>query len=414
MNLLTVGINHQTAPLAVRERAAFADDALAASLRELTDFGAREATILSTCNRTEIYCGYAGDDGRALTDWFARRTGLEADILRDSVYQLPNEHAVRHAFRVAAGLDSMVLGEPQILGQMKRAFAFAFDAGATGKLLNRLFQQTFSVAKQVRTDTAIGANSVGVAYTGVHLARRVFANLREQRALLIGAGETIELTAAHLHARGLRQLTIANRSPDKAQLLARAVGGEAIGLADIPAHLPRADLVVSCTASTLPLLGKGAVERALKHRRHKPMCIIDLAVPRDVESEVRELADVYLYTLDDLQSLAAQHRALRQGEAEKAGMIIELHAVQFMRWMRSLDSVATIRQLRDSLTALQQAETARAQHRLAQGDDPNEVARQLARRLTRQFAHYPSEALRESSGDGDQSLHNAARKLFDL
>jgi len=419
MNLLAIGLNHQTAPLALRERAAFAREALPPALRELVAAGGmREAAILSTCNRTEIYCGrHAGE--RPVLDWLCRRTGLSRDALGGSVYRFPDELAVKHAFRVASGLDSMVLGEPQILGQMKDAFHAAVDAGATGKVLNRLFQHTFSVAKQVRTDTAIGANAVSIAYAGVMLAARVFARLERQSALLIGAGETVELVARHLRERGVSRMVVANRSLDKARFLAHALGGEEHGmlgvpLAQMPAHLAQADIVVSATASTLPILGKGAVERALAARRHKPMFILDLAVPRDVEPQAGNLRDVYLYTVDDLQRVVETNRDSRMRAAGQAEMIIDLQAVRFMRWMRSLEAVPAIRELRRELDAAARAETRIALRKIQSGEDPQTVAAQLAQRLAGKFAHHPSAALRRAQADGNPGLLAAARKLFNL
>ena len=425
MKLLALGLNHETAPIELREQVAFGPDALRPALRELTSSGgaASEAAILSTCNRTEIYCGqdapnqHPGGE-QIILDWFSRHTGFSRSDLAGSVYHFPNEQAVKHAFRVASGLDSLVLGEPQILGQMKDAFHTAADAGATGKVLNRLFQHTFSVAKQVRTDTAIGANSVSVAYAGVCLARRVFTRLAEQTVLLIGAGETIELVARHLKESGIGPMIIANRSIQRAQTLAQAVGCEAITLGQIPERLAEADIVVSSTASTLPILGKGAVERALaerkNRRRHKPMFILDLAVPRDVEAEVSRLRDVYLYTVDDLQSVVDHNRGLRVQAAEEAEIIIDLQVVRFMRWMRSLESVPAIRALRRELDAMSGEEAERAARRIRNGEDPQAVARQLARNLAHKFAHHPSRALRSAQMDGNPGLIAAARKLFGL
>ena len=421
MNLLALGLNHETAPVELREQAAFSVDALEPALRDLTAAGgASEAAILSTCNRTEIYCGRDQRLGgeRPILDWFHRHMGFGPDDLAGSIYHLPDEQAVKHAFRVASGLDSMVLGEPQILGQMKDAFHAAAAAGATGKILNRLFQHTFSVAKQVRTDTAIGANSVSVAYAGVNLAGRVFTRLAEQRALLIGAGETIELVARHLRENGVGQMIVANRTLQRAQALARTVGCDAITLAQIPERLADADIVVSSTASTLPILGKGAVERALgqrkNRRRHKPMFILDLAVPRDVEAEVSGLRDVYLYNVDDLKSVVAHNRGLRAQAAAEAEIIIDLQVVRFMRWMRSLDAVPAIRDLRGELDAMGRREADRAVRRIGNGEDPEAVARELVRTLTNQFAHRPSCALRQAQMDGNPGLAAAARKLFGL
>ena len=297
---------------------------------------------------------------------------------------------------------------------MKDAFHAAADAGATGKVLNRLFQHTFSVAKQVRTDTSIGANSVSVAHTGVGLAKRVFTRLDEQTVLLIGAGETIELVARHFKESGVERMMIANRTIHRAQTVARAVGGEAITLAQIPERLARADIVVSSTASTLPILGKGAVERALAKRKHRPMFILDLAVPRDVEAEVSRLRDVYLYTVDDLKSVVAHNRGLRVRAAEQAEIIIDLQVIRFMRWMRALESVPAIRDLRRELAVIEEAEVARAIQRIRNGEDPQAVARQLARRLANKFAHRPSRALRQANMDGNSGLIAAARKLFGL
>lgn len=416
MNLLALGLNHETAPLALRERAAFAPAALPPAVRALVDEGgAAEAAILSTCNRTEIYCSRHSGEMRVL-DWLCARTGMRRGALGGSIYRFPDEQAVKHAFRVASGLDSMVLGEPQILGQMKHAFHAAADAGATGKVLNRLFQHTFSVAKQVRTDTAIGDNAVSLAYAGVALAARVFSHLHEQRALLIGAGETVELAARHLKERGVAHMTIANRSPQKARALADALGGNisVAALAEIPQQLAHADIVVSATASTLPILGKGAVERALSERRHKPMCILDLAVPRDVEPQAGKLRDVFLYSVDDLKNVVARNLDARARAAEEAEMIIDLQVVRFMRWMRSLESVPLIRELRGALEQTAHAQAEKFARSIRRGEDPEIATAQLARAIAKKFAHKPSEALRRAHADGGAELARAARKLFDL
>jgi glutamyl-tRNA reductase len=415
MHLLTLGLNHQTAPIEIRERAAFGPDTIQQALADLTQsVGASEAAILSTCNRTEIYCGQEIENFEGVFAWLSRHSGLGPDELKKSVYQYPDEAAVRHAFRVASGLDSMVLGEPQILGQMKDAFHTASSVGATGKVLNRLFQHTFNVAKQVRTDTAIGENAVSVAYTGVNLARRLFADLSDQSVLLIGAGETIELVARHLRQNRVKQIVIANRSIDKARTLASEVDSEAITLAEIPQRLHQADIVVTSTASTLPILGKGAIEAALKKRRHSPMFILDLAVPRDVEPEVSQLRDAYLYTIDDLKTLADENRELRSQAAEAAENIIDFQVVKFMRWMRSLDSVPAIRSFRDGLNNLKQIELERALKRLEKGEDPSAVLEQFARDFSNKVAHQPSQVLRQADIEGNAAIISAAKKLFDL
>jgi len=415
MHLFAFGINHKTAPVAIREQAAFAPEQLAQALRDITAHaGVDEATILSTCNRTEVYCRLDQDDGRKAVKWFCDFHRLPTQDIQPHLYQHPDQEAVKHAFRVAAGLDSLVLGEPQILGQMKSAFTTAHKAGVTGKILNRLFQQTFSVAKQVRTDTAIGASAVSVAYAAVSLARKIFQNLAEKKVLLIGAGETIELVARHVREQGVSHIVVANRTVERAQLLADACGGEAISLAELPDRLSEADIVISSTASQLPILGKGAVESALRARKHRPMFMVDLAVPRDIEPEVAELADVYLYTVDDLHEVIQENMESRLEAAREAEKIIDIQVHDFMHWVRSLDAVPAIRALRDSASAVCEAELKRAQRRLERGEDPQKVMALLARAIANKFTHAPSDALKKAGHDGDAALLDAARKLFDL
>ena len=339
---------------------------------------------------------------------------LQPGDLEPYTYTHRNKDAVNHTFRVASGLDSMILGEPQILGQMKKAFSNAHQAGATGKILNRLFQHTFSVAKQVRTDTQVGASAVSVAYAAVDLAKRIFTDLSEQTVLLIGAGETIELVARHLKQNKVKHIIVANRSIERAQRLADEVNSEAISLAEIPNRLPDADIVVASTASTLPILGKGIVERSLKARRHRPIFMVDLAVPRDIEQEVGELADVYLYTVDDLNTVVDHNIDSRRAAAVEAEKIIDLQVVRFMRWMRSLDSVPTIKTLRDQASLTQEEELEKAHKRLLAGDDPEKVLDMLAHNLTNKYLHEPSHRLRLAEMEGNVSLISAARKLFDL
>ncbi|MDP6140156.1 MAG: glutamyl-tRNA reductase [Arenicellales bacterium] len=415
MNLLTLGLNHRTAPVAIREKAAFAAGQLPDAVRSLVANGdVSEATILSTCNRTEIYCRQNRIEPGPVFDWLCDYGQLPANELGDSTYTLPGEQAVQHAFRVAAGLDSMVLGEPQILGQMKSAFSVAHKAGATGKILNRLFQHTFSVAKQVRTDTTIGASAVSVAFAAVDLAKRIFSRLSDQTVLLIGAGETIELVARHLRQNEVRHIIVANRSIERAQMLAGQVQSEAVSLAEIPNRLHEADIVVASTASTLPILGKGTVESALRKRRHRPMFMIDLAVPRDIEHEVDELRDVFLYTVDDLHNVVQQNIASRREAAEEAEKIIDLQVMRFMHWLRSLDSVPTICAFRQQVEAIGEVELAQAHGRIARGEDPALVLEQFARILSRKFAHAPSQALKQAGQDGNATLISAARRLFKL
>ena len=415
MHLLAFGINHHTAPVDIREKAAFASDNLVSALREVTgNGGASEAAIVSTCNRTELYCGLEPVHDELVIDWFCHYHRLNRSDIHPYLYQHPDQAAVKHLFRVAAGLDSMILGEPQILGQMKEAFATAHKAGATGKILNRLFQQTFTVAKQVRTDTAIGASAVSVASAAVRLAKQIFNKLSEQTVLLIGAGDMIELCARHLKEQGAGHMIVANRTVERAQLVASQFGAEAISLAEMPMRLADADIVISSTASQLPILGKGAVERALKSRKHRPMFLVDIAVPRDIEAEVAELNDVYLYTIDDLKEVVQENMESRQEAAREAEKIIDTQVVDFMRWVKSLDAVPTIRALREAADALREAELERARRRLARGDDPAKVIEQLARALTNKFTHAPTDVLRKADHDGNSALLEAARRLFDL
>lgn len=415
MHLLAFGLNHTTAPLAVRERAAFVTEHLQNAVLDLAgNDGVSEATILSTCNRTEIYCRLNRHDPALVSRWICNYSGLSSEEIRQTVYGYPDDAAVKHAFRVASGLDSMVLGEPQILGQMKDAFAVAHKAGTTGKILNRLFQHTFSVAKQVRTDTAVGANAVSVAYAAVDLARRIFASLAEQTVLLIGAGETIELVARHLVENGVGHIIVANRSIERAESLASQFSCEAISLSEMPARLHEADIVVASTASTLPILGKGAVERATRARRHKPMFMVDLAVPRDIEPEVGALRDVYLYTVDDLTDVVDRNLHARREAAVEAEKIIDLQVVRFMRWMKSLDAVPTIRDFRQQVDQMRDAELERARRRLRAGEDPEQVLERLAWNLGRKFTHQPSQALRKADEAGNAQVNTAMRALFGL
>lgn len=412
--LIALGINHKTAPLSLRERAAFDPQTLPHALHDLTAHSAREVAILSTCNRTELYCGVETDAYEPLVEWLCGYHKLQPRVLRPHLYIHGGRTAVQHAFRVASGLDSLVLGEPQILGQMKAAFAAAHKAGTTGKMLNRLFQHTFSVAKQVRTDTAIGANAVSVAFAAVSLARRIFDNLAHQTVLLIGAGEMIELAARHLREQGIGTMVVANRTIERASALGDIYGAQAISLMEMPEYLSRADIVISCTASLLPILGKGAVESALKARRHRPMFLVDLAVPRDIEVEVGELSDVYLYTIDDLKEVIEENLQSRQTAAREAETIIEGQVIEFMRWVRSLDSVPTIRALREATEEVRDEELMRALRALERGEVPRDVLTRLAYSLTNKFTHTPSTALRDADAEGDGDLLAAARLLFRL
>lgn len=413
MSLIALGINHRTAPVEVRERVAFPPDRLPEALRSLTTVpGVSEAAILSTCNRTELYCQIEGEDGEALVNWLGAQHSLPLERLRPYLYRHRDREAVRHMLRVASGLDSMVLGEPQILGQMKDAYQRAREAGTLSSLLNRLFQHTFTVAKQVRTDTAIGASPVSVAFAAVSLARQIFGELEEQTALLIGAGETIELTARHLHEQGLGRMIIANRTVERAHALAAEFNGFAIALDDIETHLAEADILVASTAAPEPLLFRPAVERALKRRKHRPMFMVDIAVPRDIDAAVGELEDVYLYTVDDLREVIDEGLRSRQEAAQQAEEIIDVQTAHFEGWLRSLDAVSTIRAYRQRAEQERDQVLEKARQQLAQGRDPQQVLEFLANTLTNKLIHSPSAALREAGYDGRIELIEAARQLL--
>lgn len=415
MSLIAVGINHKTAPVDIRERVSFAPERLTDALHELTSTNeVSEAAILSTCNRTELVCCSNENKGTTVIDWFEHYHKLRDDEVRPYIYVHPDQLAVKHVLRVASGLDSLILGEPQILGQIKDAYTKAEQAGTIGKLLNKLFQHTFSVAKQVRTDTAIGSSPVSVAFAAVSLAKQIFSNLEEHTALLIGAGETVELAARHLHASGIGRMIIANRTVEKAHAVAADFGGYAIALGEIPAHLAEADIVISSTASQLPILGKGAVESAVKQRKHRPILMIDIAVPRDIEPEVGEMEDIYLYTVDDLQEIIEEGLKSRQEAAEQAEEIIDTQAAHFMGWLQSLNAVDAIRQFRDHAMGIRDAEVVKALQQLSNGADAEKVLQKLAHNLTNKFTHTPSTQMRQAGFEGRDEILDAARLLFEL
>ncbi len=401
MSIITLGLNHKTAPVDIRERLAFSPESLAHAVKSLSALGnIKEAAILSTCNRTELYCATADDDTlnqraiEQIIEWLSQFHGLQSTEFNDHLYTHRHVESIRHALQVACGLDSLVLGEPQILGQMKQAYAQANEQGTMGSLLGKLFQHAFSVAKQVRTDTAIGSSPVSVAFAAVSLSKQIFGDLDKHTALMIGAGETIELAARHLQGSNIKNMIIANRSVDKGQALADQFGAEAIALPQIPDYLHKADIVISSTASPLPILGKGAVEKALKKRKHKPIFMCDIAVPRDVEAEVNELDDVYLYTVDDLHEIIQENIESREEAAEQAREIIENQIDDFLNWERSLDSVEVIRDIRENTQNIANEILQKAQAQLAQGKSPEEALSFLARTLTNKFLHQPSTTLR--------------------
>ena len=413
MQLFAFGINYQTAPLDVREQVTFPEDAMERALHDLVQHHpVGEAAIVSTCNRTEVYC--STDKPEEATHWLADYHHLQAGELEPYLYKLPREQAVKHAFRVASGLDSMVLGEPQILGQLKDAVKSAEHAGTLGMMLHKLFQRTFFVAKEVRTSTEIGTNSVSMAAAAARLAERIFGDIGEQRVLFIGAGEMIELCASHFASRNPKQITVANRTIERAQLLAQRFNAQAITLNELPEQLPQHDIVISCTASPLPILGKGMVERAIKVRKHRPIFMVDLAVPRDVEPEVAELDDVFLYSVDDLSEIVKEGLDLRQGAVAQAEAIIDSNVINFMHWLESRELVPTIRALRDQAERYRRHELERAMKLLAKGEDPQKILEQLSNGLTNKFLHIPSEALNHATADERDDLVGLVNRLYQL
>jgi len=420
VTLIAFGINHKTAPVEIREKVAFAPEKMEKALHECIGNGTvSEAAIVSTCNRTELYTNTAesehGDaDFSSLLDWFCQYHQLQKADVEPYIYLHTNNEAVQHILRVASGLDSLVLGEPQILGQIKDAYSTANHAGTIGRQLNRLFQHTFSVAKQVRTDTAIGANPVSVAFAAVSLSKRIFADLSEHTALLIGAGETTELVAQHLANQGVKKMIVANRTVERAQTLANTFNAEAIALSDMPDRLVEADIIIASTASQLPILGKGAVERALKQRKHRPMFMVDIAVPRDIEPEVGSLDDIYLYTVDDLHEVIEEGRQSREEAAVQAEEIILNQVEHFMGWLRSLKGVDTIRAFREQAEQKRDEQLAQAHKQLAAGKDPEQIINELARSLTNKLIHEPSAQLNQAAYSGQKEILATARELFNL
>ncbi|WP_207062329.1 glutamyl-tRNA reductase [Motiliproteus sp. SC1-56] len=415
MALLALGINHKTASVDVREKVSFAPEQMEAALIQASSFAnVGEVAILSTCNRTELYCSAEQAGSRQLLEWMGEYHGLEVKDLEACSYCHWDEAAVRHIMRVACGLDSLVLGEPQILGQLKSSYAVAQAANSVRAELGQVFQYAFSVAKQVRTQTAIGENPVSVAYAAVSLAQHIFADLSESRALLIGAGETVDLVARHLKQAGIRELVVANRTLARAQALAEQFDAKAVLLADIPEALEKADIVISSTAAPLPILGKGMVERALKKRKHRPMFMVDIAVPRDIEPEVEELSDVYLYSVDDLREVIEENVKSRETAAREAEALIDQGVIQFMEQMRSRGAVDTLRALRAKAEQTRDQELAKALKQLSKGQDPEKVLAHLARGLTNKFIHSPSVQMKKASAEGRQELLTLTRELFEL
>jgi len=415
MQLVSFGINHTTAPVEIREQLAFNAEVLPSALSSLQQWpGIVEAVIISTCNRTEIYCHVDEDYDCNITLWLHQFHQQAPESLNQFTYQHTDKHAIHHLFRVACGLDSMVLGEPQILGQIKTAYSQALNAKTVHKTLGRLFQHSFTVAKQVRTDTAIGSSPVSVAFAAVSLAKQIFSNLADSTALLIGAGETIELAARHLHDNGIGRIIIANRTIERAHTLAEQVNGYAISLSEMPNHLAEADIVMSSTASQLPILGKGTVERALKQRKRRPIFMVDIAVPRDIEAEVSTLEDVYLYCVDDLHEIIEENLQSRRDAAHQAEEIIEAQVEHFLAWLRNQDAVPVIRAIRERAESESNHLLNKSLKQLEQGFPAEQVINDLARTLTKKLLHEPSRQLRQSGFDTDNNLIEAARSLFNV
>lgn len=418
MSVLTLGLNHATAPLDLRGRFAFSTEQIAPALkafRARTQQHAPEVALVSTCNRTELYVADEPHAGALLApavDWLAEVGGVSGHILREHAYTLHDGAAARHAFRVASGLDSMVLGEPQILGQMKQAVREADSAGTLGTTLHQMFQRSFAVAKEVRSSTEIGAHSISMAAAAVRLAAQLFEDLGELKVLFVGAGEMVELVATHFAAKTPRALAVANRTLERGEKLAHRFGAEAIRLADLPQRLAEFDVVVSCTASSLPIIGLGAVERALKQRRHRPMFMVDLAVPRDIEPEVARLADVYLYTVDDLSTLVQTAGEKRQAAVQQAEAIIETGVQGFVHWLGQRGTVPLIQALNAQADDWRAAEIARARKLLARGEDVDAVLEALSRGLTQKMLHGTLAELHAADAEQRAQLAQTVSRLF--
>ena len=412
MQLYTIGINHTTAPISIRENVAFSDANLRHALSDLTANNAAEAAILSTCNRTEIYVQSATPE--PIVGWLANYHRLDISNVQPYTYTLSNQDAVKHAFRVASGLDSMVLGEPQILGQFKQSVKIAQDAGTLGTLLHKLFQRTFEVAKEVRTNTDIGGSSISMAAAAVKLAQRIFGDISQQKVLFIGAGEMIELCANHFAAQRPKSMTVANRTLERGENLADKIGAQAILLQDLPAHFAEFDIVITSTASQLPIVGLGMVERAVRARKHRPIFMVDLAVPRDIEPEVAQLDDVFLYSVDDLAQVVNDGMENRQEAAISAEMIVQARVETFMQWLAKRDAVPTIKALRDQAEALRQAELEKALKLIQKGESPEKALEALSNALTNKFLHAPSSALNQAHGDEHAKLENILKQLYQI
>ena len=414
MSVWTLGLNHKSAPLALRERFAFATERMEQSLHQLRHrFDShKEVAILSTCNRTEIYCAGEHSQLPQTLSWLAQEGDTDVSVLQEHTYCLTGDDSARHAFRVASGLDSMVLGEPQILGQLKDAVRVANEAGALGTTLNQLFQRSFSVAKEVRSKTEIWAHSISMAAAAVRLAGRLFEDLSQVHILFVGAGEMIELCVPHFAAKSPLSITVANRNPDRAQALVDTFGGKCMPLSDLPRRLHEFDVVISCTASTLPLIGLGAVESALKARRHRPMFMVDLAVPRDIEPEVKALSDVFLYTVDDLSEVVSQGQSQRQSAVVQAEIIIDDGVRKFMSWLDARSHVPLIQQLNAKAQTWREVELARARKMIERGESIDTVLQAMSVNLTKKMMNGPLRELNHLSSVQRGKAREAVSQFF--
>ncbi|WP_305420889.1 glutamyl-tRNA reductase [Photobacterium leiognathi] len=415
MTLLALGINHKTASVDLREKVAFSPEKLTLALQQLKNHPeVLSGVIVSTCNRTEVYCEISQSGPGVIIDWLTKFHQITAEELMPSLYFHEEQAAARHLMRVACGLDSLVLGEPQILGQVKQSYSESKDIEAVGGTLEKLFQKTFTVAKRVRTETDIGGNAVSVAYAACSLARQIFESLSGVTILLVGAGETIELVSRHVVEQGCNSLIVANRTRERAEGIAREFGAEVISLEEIPEHLHRADIVISSTASPLPIVGKGMVEAALKQRRHQPMLLVDIAVPRDIEQQVGELNDAYLYSVDDLHSIVEKNREQRKIAAIQAEAIVSEESAAFMQWLRSLEAVDSIRDYRQFADQIKQELLQRSLQAIANGTDPEKALAELSNKLTNKLIHAPTKAMQQVAKNGESDKLVVIREALGL
>ncbi|EGQ8473660.1 glutamyl-tRNA reductase [Vibrio cholerae] len=415
MSLLAIGINHNTASVELREKVAFGPDKLSLALNQLsTSSHVKGGVILSTCNRTEIYCDVRSASKNKVIEWLSQFHQVSLDELKPSLYVHEEQAAIRHLMRVACGLDSLVLGEPQILGQVKQAYAEARENHAVNPATEKLFQKAFSVAKRVRTETEIGGSAVSVAYAACTLAKHIFESLADATVLLVGAGETIELVAKHLAGHHCKRMIVANRTRERALSLAQQFGADVIALNEIPDYLAQADIVISSTASPLPIIGKGMVESALKARRHQPMLLVDIAVPRDIEPQVGKLNDAYLYSVDDLQSIVDSNIEQRKVEAIQAEAIVSEESATFMSWMRSLQAVDSIRDYRKQANEAREELLNKSLQALAAGGDPEKLLIELSNKLTNKLIHTPTRALQTAAEQGEPAKLAVIRQSLGL